>query len=480
MDRPRRASAHISARYVLALSVIHFCFHRASASTAEARKATSAVSIASDEGGVGEIDPSWIEERYSKNQDPYVAASPLSVAAVCSDGIALVSLHYIEDLIDDSNGAPSNSSSSTNETEKSPALVEDNNNSQDVSTDQQKNEQQQSNNLSNKLFRDLPLSSRGPLRIELIHENHHRYSSSIQSPPAMSLLTAGWRTDGMALADAARELMSEEVRLYCLPSLVVGNDDSSFIDVGREDGEGKRLIEDNQQLDDAANIIVERENSGQIDAITMQQQPTSYYGRRIAEGLSYYLAKCAFLEGVRSLSCVGLLACGSSSAHRRKGGGSLHLIDATGTHRVRAHAIGNGSSALHGRMVFVDFEKMDCHEGLRVLLRLIAEEGGLLTKDTTDSSTVKGKKDLLGNNVEAEKSTGGGRITSIISTPAFLKRKGDSVKLKEEAQSGRKWNLPPNKIAVELAVLTSGEGRMRRVRLSSLFLIELGRQQNLH
>ncbi len=35
--------------------------------------------------------------------------------------------------------------------------------------------------------------------------------------PPMSLLTAGWRTDGMTLVDAARSLIADEVRLFCPP-----------------------------------------------------------------------------------------------------------------------------------------------------------------------------------------------------------------------------------------------------------------------
>ncbi|KAL7533047.1 hypothetical protein ACHAXR_005014, partial [Thalassiosira sp. AJA248-18] len=376
---------------------------------------------------IGELWSTTLLERASKNQDPYVAASPLSVAA---------------------------------------------------------------------LFCDLPLSSRGPVRIEQIHENQQQSS---HLPPPMSLLTAGWRTDGLALADAARELMMDEVRLFCLPYLAVTVEEERVDDDNEKENDGQQttttrlLVEEGSQSESIAKndlLVVTRENEQTNNPAVLfqqQQQQPSYYGRRIAEGLSYYLARCTFSEGMRSLSCVGLLACGdirSNSGQRtrattpeRGGGGSLYLIDATGTHRVRAHAIGNGSSVLHRRMVFVDFDKMDCREGLRVLLRLISEESRMLPAATAAASSSRGGDDLLVGNGDKKKQLGhentaqsSSSSNSIMAKPAFVS-KGSNRQKKEEGQStGRKsWSLPSN-TAVELAVLKSGEGRMRRVRLSSLFL----------
>jgi hypothetical protein len=298
-------------------------------------------------------DNNWkskVLERSSKHQDAYVSASPLSVAAVCSDGIALISLHFgLESSSDDG-------------------------------------------------FHDLPISFRGPLRIEPIHDNGVTSANSImtsscslRSPPAMALITAGWRTDGMALSDAARELMMEETSLYCLPLSVTMGTTSS-------DDEGD-------------------------DAIANDYQ--SYYGRRIADGLSYYMTKCAFSEGVRSLSTIGLLACNSP---RR--GSCLYLVDATGSYRVRAHAIGNGASTIHKRLVSVDFEDISCEDGLRTLLQIVAEEAGL-------SLSVKPKpiKNVSSSTIDEDDNTG-------------------------------TWSIPRN-AAVELAVLRK-EQRMRRIRLSSL------------
>ena len=299
-------------------------------------------------------EDNWVSkvlERSSKYQDAYVSASPLSVAAVCSDGIALISLHFGLEISSDDG------------------------------------------------FHDLPISSRGPLRIEPIHDNGATTANSImtsscslRSPPAMALITAGWRTDGMALSDAARELMMEETSLYCLPLSVTMGTTSS-------DDEGHAAISNDHQ---------------------------SYYGRRIADGLSYYMTKCAFSEGVRSLSTIGLLACNSPGR-----GSCLYLVDATGSYRVRAHAIGNGASTIHKRLVSVDFEDISCVDGLRKLLQIVAEEAGI-------SLSVKPKpvKNVSSSTMDEDDNTG-------------------------------TWSIPRN-AAVELAVLRNSEQRMRRLRLSSL------------
>lgn len=306
---------------------------------------------------------SKVLERSSKHQDAYVSASPLSVAAVCSDGIALISLHFGLELSSD-----------------------------DGSQREGFNER----GVDGTLFHDLPISSRGPLRIEPIHDNGATTANSMmtsscsfRSPPAMALITAGWRTDGMALADAARELMMEETSLYCLPlSVTMGTTSSD---------EGHAATANDQQ---------------------------SYYGRRIADGLSYYMTKCAFSEGVRSLSTIGLLACNSPGR-----GSCLYLVDATGSYRVRAHAIGNGASTIHKRLVSVNFEDISCVDGLRTLLQIVAEEAGL-------SLSVK---------------------------PEPIKNVSPST-MDEDDGTGM-WSIPRNP-AVELAVLS--EQRMRRFRLSSL------------
>jgi len=406
-------------------------------------------------------------------QDAYVKASPLSVAAVCNDGIVMISLHYNVEIEDEEE---STSSSAANDEEDNTELASEK--AQEIldiisnddtaytalvekkSTDYQQQKQQQVT--SSNVFRDLPLSTRGPLRIEPIYEISTSSSGSGEPPP-MALLTAGWRTDGITLCDAARELISEEVRLYCLPTLVgISNDEEK--DTSIEDyGQDSKLIENTH-----SNLGVVVKKDGTVDDTTnptqsKQSQPSQpYYGRRIAEGLSYYLAKCSFSEGIRSLSTIGLLACGTNTATTKGSDGSLYLVDATGIHSVRAHAIGNGSSNIHKRIVYVDFNTIDCQEGLRVLLRLIAEEGGLISK--TGSSEKE--------NVQEGKLLQEVKKSSIMAKPAFLTKRKNKKKNENKVESPSSeqssWNIPSN-TAVELGVIKSGDQRMRRIRLSSLF-----------
>ncbi|KAL7525708.1 hypothetical protein ACHAWF_001474 [Thalassiosira exigua] len=330
---------------------------------------------------------SALRDRFARARDPYVAASPLCAAAVCRDGIALVSLHH---RLDDDGG--------------------DGAGDDDGDGDRDDDGGKEGDPCSPlRAFRDLPPSTRGPLRIEPIHENlpdgggrssPFSSSASVSRPPPMALLAAGWRADAAALADAARDLVAEECRLYCLPPLAVS---PAAIDAPGEGG-GTAMASN-----DAA-----RE-----------------HGRRVAESLSRHLALRTFSEGARSLSAVGLLACGG-------GGGSLRLVDETSAVRVRAHALGDGADALHERLVRRDFGNLDCEDGLRVLLRMIAEAGG----------------------VAVAEGAGGGAMTP----------SGETESKEDEGRpsSRGKWDLPPN-AAVELALIRDGEGKMRRIRLESLF-----------
>jgi hypothetical protein len=358
-----------------------------------------------------------------KNQDPYVNAAPLSVAAVCSDGIALIALHY---------GVGDEYDEAAEDQDKlkitSPMLENDGKKDQLASSpDKHVNEQTSQIEESKKhlglVFRDLPVSTRGPLRIEQVYNcGANTSSQQINSiprslPPPMSILTAGWRTDGMTLASAARDLISEERMLYCMPHLAVSGEICNGVSI--TSGSQSKLI--TESMTGKVNNLPER-------CVTAQP----YFGRRIAEGLSYYLAKCDFSESARSLSTVGLLAVGSNDASQE---GSIFLIDATGSYRVRAHAIGAGASLINKRMGYVDFSKMNCREGLRVLLRLIAEEGGLngkqsLTEDRTSRPLIKGI-------------------------------------VQENISQLRSWSLPRH-IALELAMLNSGDRFMKRVKLLAI------------
>ena len=162
--------------------------------------------------------------------DRHVASSPspLSVAAVCQDGIAFISLHH------DVDGILSTQTTSILDCNKIGRLMQqpdDNDFAGDAAAttsiasttliNTNKNNNNNTNNKENisegskpryEIFVDLPLSFRGPLRIETIYENNsnqhstqHSQStskslSSIRlSPPPMSLLTAGWRADSITL-----------------------------------------------------------------------------------------------------------------------------------------------------------------------------------------------------------------------------------------------------------------------------------------
>jgi len=415
------------------------------------------------------------------------------VAAVCNDGIVMISLHYNvdidEDVEKDVEMTSSSSSTTANEdkednntelaSEKAQEILDTISNDDTAYTAlvEKKSidhiqQQKQQVALTNKIFRDLPLSTRGPLRIEPIYESSKSTTSSSRGePPPMALLTAGWRTDGITLCDAARELISEEVRLYCLPTLVgisTENDDKKETSVIEEDGQVNRKLIENKHP--TLDVVVKKDaildNNTMMQKHHQQEQPSKpYYGRRIAEGLSYYLAKCTFSEGIRSLSTIGLLACGTATVTKGgSGGGSLYLVDATGIHSVRAHAIGNGSNNIHKRMVYVDFKTMDCQEGLRVSLRLIAEEGGLVTKSSSSEDI---KESVQEDEVQDVKKS------SIMAKPAFLTKRKSQKKNENEVESpssqpSSSWVIPSN-TAVELGIIKSGDGRMRRIRLSSLY-----------
>lgn len=254
------------------------------------------------------------------------------------------------------------------------------------------------------MFRDLPMSTRGPLRIESIHEVS---SPSPSLPPTMALVTAGWRTDGMVLADAARELVSEEVRTYCLPHSVV---EDLACALG-EQRDGRRLLEG---PDSTLDIVGNQRN------VKANQD---YYGRRVADGLRHYLSRCDFSEGLRTLSTVGLLACGANI----EGDCLLYLIDATSIHRVRAHAIGRGATGVNRRLMFVNFEHKSCEEGLAAILNVIAG-------DATPE-----------NGSDAKSPT----------KPAFLRH--------ERNRGG----LTAGRSLVETAMIRPGQG-IKRVRLSAL------------
>ena len=118
--------------------------------------------------------------------DPFVAAAPLIVAAVCNDGIAIVATHAAfssEPLIlDDGVSRESNETTTMN-------TVANN-----------------SNATSGSFPQDLPRSYRGPFRINCIDGF------------GTCLICAGWRADGEVMVNYCRAVASEELAIYGKPS----------------------------------------------------------------------------------------------------------------------------------------------------------------------------------------------------------------------------------------------------------------------
>jgi hypothetical protein len=129
-------------------------------------------------------------------------------------------------------------------------------------------------------------------------------------------------------------------------------------------------------------------------------------------------------------------------------------------------------------MMHVDFSKMDCQDGLRVLLRLIAEleeEDGKGKKETRvekEEILLEGKDrdsnpTILNNAVQASSSH---EDTAATKGSAFVTTLLQQQQHLQQSSPPRGIRIPSKyTAAVELAVLPNGKGRMRRVRLSSLF-----------
>lgn len=126
-----------------------------------------------------------------------------------------------------------------------------------------------------------------------------------------SLICAGWRTDGDTLAEKCRSIASEELDRFGEP------------------------------------------NAGQD------------YGRYLAQEASFFLAQCASSDDSRALSCVGLLSVSGKTE------GLLWLVDATGSYRVRAHAVGNGAKVINRRLRKVNFSSMTCQECVEELMKIM-------------------------------------------------------------------------------------------------------------
>ena len=115
--------------------------------------------------------------------DPFVAASPLIVAAVCSDGVVLIALHTAfatEPLLLD------------------PDEQQEDNKKEETSSDDDKNQ-------TSSILGDLPKGYRGPFRIHSIDAF------------GTGLVTAGWRADGQILAQYCRTVASDELDVFGSP-----------------------------------------------------------------------------------------------------------------------------------------------------------------------------------------------------------------------------------------------------------------------
>jgi len=249
-------------------------------------------------------------ESYPSHPNKFVSSSPLSVAAVCQNGVAFVALHTAhvtnEPLLLCCSTIMKETRKQGRNIERKTDLCEIENKSITKDRGEKK-----------VILQDLPISTRGPLRIEEIDS----YGSA--------LLCAGWRTDGMMLAEKCREMASRELGQFgTLP-----------------------------YLDDK-------------------------YGQFLARELNCYMASCVISGRVRALSSVVLLSTvlnvndAEKSNEDNVRGGYLWLVDATGIYPIKAHAVGFGSNDINRRLVKESFEKLSVEEGAQLLLDIIVDEFG--------------------------------------------------------------------------------------------------------
>jgi hypothetical protein len=221
--------------------------------------------------------------------DRFVQGAPLTVAAVCRDGVALLAAHAPDDdepLLYhrhfDENGVDERPNQDS--TENSPA------------------------------FQDLPSDFGGPFRIHPIDGT------------GTVLASTGWRADCERLVAVAQSLASSERLRYGPPDI------------------------------------------GQI------------YSQYLATELSLYMAQCAASEGLRALSCVGIMA--ATGHTEEKASSSLWFVDSTGAYPVRAFCVGGGFAAggtpvarlVNDRLCTMDFSRFSTQEAVSKLLELLAEK----------------------------------------------------------------------------------------------------------
>eukprot|EP00586_Coscinodiscus_wailesii_P011380 CAMPEP_0172505294 /NCGR_PEP_ID=MMETSP1066-20121228/185257_1 /TAXON_ID=671091 /ORGANISM="Coscinodiscus wailesii, Strain CCMP2513" /LENGTH=172 /DNA_ID=CAMNT_0013281853 /DNA_START=90 /DNA_END=604 /DNA_ORIENTATION=+ len=130
--------------------------------------------------------------------DKFVSSSPLSVAAVCSDGIALLAIHTAVSqeplLVDDDDDTLPPGHPPRNETQPTPTNA--------TTTTRNATNSSNDTTTTTTTLRDLPKSHRGPTRIELIDGG------------GTSLLTAGWAADGATLLRQCRSIAAARAARY--------------------------------------------------------------------------------------------------------------------------------------------------------------------------------------------------------------------------------------------------------------------------
>jgi hypothetical protein len=241
---------------------------------------------------------------FGTKPDKFVASAPIIVAAVCKDGIVIVATHIsslTEPLLMDESSDDKDDKQETGD--EATGTDEDDSLLSDTATS------------LNKLPKDIPLSFKGPFRIQSIDG----FGST--------LVCAGWRTDGEQLGEKFRSLAMME--------------SSQF-------GEPFHAHE---------------------------------YGHLLVQEAAAWMAKCAVFENTRALSCVGLLA---TSGRNIDDACCLWLVDATGSYRVRAHAVGLGAKIVNEQLRALDLASLTCSEACRQILEIMVNGSGDIDETKQD------------------------------------------------------------------------------------------------
>lgn len=262
--------------------------------------------------------PPTVEELCEKGLiDRWVMASPLSCAAVCKDGIAIVATH--ESAASSYSDEPlllPITTTTTTATDSSDSTIN-------------KEEDKAKGDEKMMRFKSLPKTYKGPLRIEQILDT---------TTSSYYILSAGWRTDCMTMKEYCRTKLHQERKKFGILSL------------------GKEQTTETSTTTKPQSMMI-NDNESEI----------------LGESASFYMAQCEFSESVRSLSCVSLIL---SHHYSRKLTSTttpkILFIDATGCYNARAFAIGNNSGKVNSKLCHVDFTKLSKEEGVMKLLEIIS------------------------------------------------------------------------------------------------------------